>query len=183
MPPIFYDFFWYNCHTHDHDTTTASHLHVPSASSNLSKAGVRYKGVIIWNKMLAVNINPDSSEQYVKVMPKNCIIQQLIKKIGFINNCFLIKLLLLLLLWSLPFIVILINSVHVCTLLLFAPAPPALVIFCYKCTCSTVVGPLIFWDFLPFFGHVLLYISCIHLNLIIRSSLNCGPRVVVLTSL
>ena len=79
LPAIFYDFFRYNYHIHDHYTRTASHLHVPSASSNLSKAGIRYKGVIIWNKILTVNINPDSSEQSFKVMLKKCIIQQLIK--------------------------------------------------------------------------------------------------------
>ena len=79
LPAIFDDFFKYNYHIHDHDTRTASHLHVPSASSNLSKAGIKYKGVIIWNKILTVNINPDSSEQSFKVMLKKCIIQQLIK--------------------------------------------------------------------------------------------------------
>ena len=79
LPAIFDDFFRYNYHIHDHHTRTASHLHVPSASSNLSKAGIRYKGVIIWNKILTVNINPDSSEQSFKVMLKKCIIQQLIK--------------------------------------------------------------------------------------------------------
>ena len=79
LPAIFDDFFRYNYHIHDHYTRTASHLHVPSASSNLSKAGIRYKGVIIWNKILTVNINPDRSEQSFKVMLKKCIIQQLIK--------------------------------------------------------------------------------------------------------
>ena len=81
LPAIFDGFFRYNyhIHDHDHDTRTASHLHVPSASSNVSIAGIRYKGVIIWNKILIVNINPDSSEQSFKVMLKKCIIQQLIK--------------------------------------------------------------------------------------------------------
>ena len=79
LPAIFDDFFRYNYHIHDHYTRTVSHLHVPSASSNSSKAGIRYKGVIIWNKILTVNINPDSSEQSFKVMSKKCIIQQLIK--------------------------------------------------------------------------------------------------------
>ena len=78
LPAIFDDFFSYNYHIHDHDTRTASHLHVPSASSNLSKADIRYKGVIIWNKILTVNMNPDSSEQSFKVMLKKCIIKQLI---------------------------------------------------------------------------------------------------------
>ena len=79
LPAIVDDFFRYNYHIHDHDTRTASDLHVPSASSIFSKAGIRYKGVIIWNKILTVNINPDSSEQSFTVMLKKCIIQQLIK--------------------------------------------------------------------------------------------------------
>ena len=79
LPAIFYDFFRYNYHIHDHDTRISSHLHVPWASSDLSIAGIRYKGVMTWNKILTVNINPDSSEQSFKVMLKNCIIQQLIK--------------------------------------------------------------------------------------------------------
>ena len=79
IPAIFYDFFKYNHHIHDHDTRTVSHLHLPSATSDLSKT------VIIWNKILSVNINHDSSEQSFKVMLKNCIIQQSIK-IKFIGN-------------------------------------------------------------------------------------------------
>ena len=79
LPAIFDDSFRYNHHKHDHDNKTAIHLHVPSASSYLSKAGIRYQVVMIWNKILTVNINPDSSEQSFKVMLNNCIIQQLIK--------------------------------------------------------------------------------------------------------
>ena len=78
IPAIFDDFFKYNYHIHDHYTRTANHLHVPITGTNLSKTGIRYQGVIIWNKILNVNINPDSSEQSFKVMLKKCINQQLI---------------------------------------------------------------------------------------------------------
>ena len=54
------------------------HLHVPLTGTNLSKTSIRYQGVIIWNKILSVNINPDCSEQSFKVMLKKCINQQLI---------------------------------------------------------------------------------------------------------
>ena len=73
IPAIFDDFFRYNYHIHYHDTRTVSYIYVPSASSILCKTGIRYKGVMIWNKILTVNINPGSSEQSFKVMFKNCI--------------------------------------------------------------------------------------------------------------
>ena len=180
LSAIFDDFFRYNYQIHDHDTRTASHLNVPPVSSNLSKAGIRYKGVIIWNKILTVNINPDSSEQSFKMMLKNSIVQQLIK-IEFINNRLMTKLQLMLLLWPLSFIVILINSVHV----MYVP---------YNCcTCTPCTGYFLLWMYLlysygahkpfevscPLFS---LYIWYIHVNLIVWLSLNWGRRVVMLTA-
>ena len=47
VPTIFDEFFMHNYHLHDHYTRTANHLHVPFASTNLSKTGIRYQGVII----------------------------------------------------------------------------------------------------------------------------------------
>ena len=164
MPAIFHDFFRYNYHIHDHDTRTASHLHAPSTISNLSKAGIRYEGGTIWNKILSVNINPDSSQQSFKVIWKNCIIQRLIAN-EFISNWLLIKWRLLLLSCSLPFIAIFINSVHVYLIILVAPVLTDMVISCYKCTCSTVMGPINLWGFLPPFA-ILLYIWCIHVIII-----------------
>ena len=78
IPAIFDDLFKYNYHIHDHYTRTTNHLHVPLTGTNLSKTGIRYQGVIIWNKIVSVNINHDSSEQSFKVMLKKCINQQLI---------------------------------------------------------------------------------------------------------
>ena len=78
VPTIFDDFFMHNYHLHDHYTRTANHLHVPFASTNLSKTGIRYQGVIVWNKILCANINSDSSEQSFKMMLKKCITQQLL---------------------------------------------------------------------------------------------------------
>ena len=49
---ISYDVFRYNYHIHDHYTRTANHLHVPLTGTNLSKTGITYQGVIIWNKVL-----------------------------------------------------------------------------------------------------------------------------------
>ena len=78
VPTIFDDFFRHNYHFHDHCTRTANHSHVPFASTNLSKTGIRYQGFIVWNKILCANINPDSSEQSFEMMLRKCITQQLL---------------------------------------------------------------------------------------------------------
>ena len=78
VPTIFDDFFRHNDHFHDQCTRTANHSHVPFASTNLSKTGIRYQGFIVWNKILYANINPDSSEQSFEMMLKKCITQQLL---------------------------------------------------------------------------------------------------------
>ena len=71
VPDISDDLFMYNYHIHDYYTRVSSHLHVPLASTNLSKTGIRYQGVIVWNKILTADINPDCSELSFKVMLKN----------------------------------------------------------------------------------------------------------------
>ena len=50
VPDIFYDLFMYNYHIQDYYTRVSSHLHVPLASTNLSKTGIRYQRVIVWKK-------------------------------------------------------------------------------------------------------------------------------------
>ena len=79
VPDIFDDLFMYNYHIHDYYTRVSSHLHVPLASTNLSKTGIRYQGVIVWNKILTADINPDCSELSFKVMLKKCINQRLLQ--------------------------------------------------------------------------------------------------------
>ena len=73
VPTIFDDFFMRNYHLHDHYIRTANHLHVPFASTNLSKTGIRYQGVIVWNKILCTNINPNSHSKWCwkNVLPSN----------------------------------------------------------------------------------------------------------------
>ena len=60
----------YNYHIHDYYTRVSSHLHVLLASTNLSKIGIRYQGVIVWSKILTADINPSCSELYFKVVLK-----------------------------------------------------------------------------------------------------------------
>ena len=79
VPDIFDDSFMYNYHIHDYYTRVSSHLHVPLASTNLSKTGIRYQGAIVWNNILTADINLDCSELSFKVMLKQCINQKLIQ--------------------------------------------------------------------------------------------------------
>ena len=79
VPDIFDDLFVYNDYIHDYCARLSSHLHVPLASTNLSKTGIRYQGVIVWNKILTADISPDCSELSFKVMLKKCINQKLIQ--------------------------------------------------------------------------------------------------------
>ena len=71
VPIIFYVIFRYNYHLHDHYTRAVNYLHEPLTSANLSKTGICYQGVIVWNIILCADINSDISEQSFKIMFKN----------------------------------------------------------------------------------------------------------------
>ena len=79
----FDDFFTYGYRIHDHNTRAVSHFLVLSTDTNVSKIGISYQGV--WNKIVCANINPDGSEQSLKVMLKNASLSNL-KWIKFILN-------------------------------------------------------------------------------------------------
>ena len=66
-------FFRHNYHLHDRYTRGANHLHGPLASTNPSKTGIRFQGVIIWNQILCADTNPDRSEEPVKIMLKKLL--------------------------------------------------------------------------------------------------------------
>ena len=73
LPDVFGEYFVYNHHIHNHNIIISSHLHVPKMSSCLSQTVIIFPGVIIWNKILMANINPDSSEACFKTMLKKAI--------------------------------------------------------------------------------------------------------------
>ena len=78
VPHIFEGFFTQNYEIHDYNTRIASHLLVPSCSTNLSQSGIRYHGAMVWNKILNVGLNPDCSEASFKQMLKKCVLQNII---------------------------------------------------------------------------------------------------------
>ena len=78
VPRVFDGFFTYNYEVHGHNTRISDHFHVPLIKSNMSAFGIKYHGVIVWNKILNAKLNPDSSELSFKVMLKKCILQKLV---------------------------------------------------------------------------------------------------------
>ena len=62
VPRVFDGFFTYNYEVDDHDTRISNHFHVPQIKSNMSAFGIKYHGVIVWNKILNAKLNPGSSE-------------------------------------------------------------------------------------------------------------------------
>ena len=75
LPDALCEYFVYNHHIHNHNTSISSHLHVPKMYLCRSQTGIRYQGVIIWNTILMAKINPDSSEAYFKTMLKKKTMQ------------------------------------------------------------------------------------------------------------
>lgn len=73
VPDIFTDLFVTNMDIHEHNTRQCHHFHVFGEKSNLGKFSIRYRGMIAWNSILNLEINPDTSEAvYVKTI-KNYI--------------------------------------------------------------------------------------------------------------
>ena len=67
-PCVLQEFFTKNNEINEYDTRSANHLHVSKCITNLTALGIRYEGVVVWNKILKAEINPDNSE----VSFKNC---------------------------------------------------------------------------------------------------------------
>ena len=70
VPHIFEGLFAQNHEIHDHNTTIASHVDIPSCSTNSSQTSIRFHGAIMWNNILKAGINPDCSEASFKQMLK-----------------------------------------------------------------------------------------------------------------
>ena len=69
---MFSDFFIRNAEIHDYSTRQDQHSHVPSERSNLGKFSICYRGAIVWNLILKLDINPDTSEAvFIKTIKKS----------------------------------------------------------------------------------------------------------------
>ena len=76
VPELLVIFFNSNAETHDYFSRQHNHLHVPMIKSYLSKLAILYRGVIIWNGIMKLGIDPDTSEAVFVKLSKKCIITQ-----------------------------------------------------------------------------------------------------------
>ena len=71
IPDIFQNIFMMNSDIHDHYTRQSGSHHVPKVKNNLGKWSIRYRGVIVWNTILSLKINPETSEAVFAKTVKN----------------------------------------------------------------------------------------------------------------
>ena len=76
IPDIIQNIFMINYDIHDHYTRQGGSYHVPKVKNNLGKWSIRYRGVIVWNTILSLKINPETSEALFAKNVKKCIMNQ-----------------------------------------------------------------------------------------------------------
>ena len=76
IPDIFQNIFMINSDIHDHYTRQSGSYHVPKVKNNLGKWSIRYRCVVVWNTILSLKINPETSEAVFAKTVKKCIINQ-----------------------------------------------------------------------------------------------------------
>ena len=62
----FSSFFIKNNDIHSHNTRTDDQFHIPIVKTDISIAGVKYRGAVIWNILIKYGINVDVSEAVFK---------------------------------------------------------------------------------------------------------------------
>ena len=72
VPDVFQNFFVLNSDVHEHYTRQSGYYHVPCVKNNLGKWCIRYRGVVVWNSILNLKINPETSEAvFVKIIKRS----------------------------------------------------------------------------------------------------------------
>ena len=66
VPQSFRISFRRNNEYHSNSTRSAHYLHIPTVKLDLSKAGIKYRGAIVWNIITESGINLDVSEAVFK---------------------------------------------------------------------------------------------------------------------
>ena len=71
VPVLFHSYFQCNNEFHNYLTRTGSHLHIPSMETDLGQTSIRYRGALIWNGLVRMNIDHNSSEAvFVKLLKR-----------------------------------------------------------------------------------------------------------------
>ena len=72
-PDVFIDYFKKIQDVHHYATRSCSGLYAMQVKTDLGKTSISYIGPIIWNKILSIGINPDTSECVFSKSLKTCI--------------------------------------------------------------------------------------------------------------
>ena len=81
LPRVFHDYFTLISDVHHHDTWQKGGLYVSPARVDLVKMSLSFRGPLIWNTILKLDINPLTSEASFCKMLKQCI------QVGLLNSC------------------------------------------------------------------------------------------------
>ena len=73
IPGVFINYFKRILDVHHYATRSCSGLYAMHVKTDLGNAGISCIGPIIWNKILSVGINPDTSECVFSKSLKTCI--------------------------------------------------------------------------------------------------------------
>ena len=76
IPDIFQNIFMMNSDIHDHYPRQSGSYDVPKVKNNLGKWSIHYRGVIVWNTILSLKINTETSEAVFAKTVKKCIMNQ-----------------------------------------------------------------------------------------------------------
>ena len=76
IPDIFQNIFMMNSDIHDLYTRQSGSYHVPKTKNNLDEWSIRYRGVIVWNTILILKINPETSKAVFAKTVKKCVVNQ-----------------------------------------------------------------------------------------------------------
>ena len=62
LPKPFVGYFTTNANIHSYNTRQTLHFHLPNVRSDLGKKNIKYRGAKIWNRLLDLGINSETSE-------------------------------------------------------------------------------------------------------------------------
>ena len=62
VPQLFYNFFTLVENVHCYRTRQSNNLYCPKVRTNLGMTGISYRGPLIWNKILDMEINLNTSD-------------------------------------------------------------------------------------------------------------------------
>ena len=74
VPSIFGIYFQANSEVHRHFTRQCNYFHLPVVKSKQAKTNIRYRGAVIWNRILSCGIDPDISEAVFVKLVKQIIV-------------------------------------------------------------------------------------------------------------